>query len=83
MAEPSRQRLLTLLREHAFEEREVVLSSGQRSNFYIDCKTVTLRGEGHVLIGQLFAQAIETRKGRQTGGRRRRGNHRRIDVASD
>jgi orotate phosphoribosyltransferase len=46
------------LREHAFEEREVTLSSGQKSNFYIDCKRVSLRGEGLFLIGQLFASAI-------------------------
>jgi orotate phosphoribosyltransferase len=59
MVEPSRNRLLNLLREHAYQQREVVLSSGLRSNFYIDCKTVTLRGEGHVLIGQLFAEAVQ------------------------
>ncbi len=57
--EPQRQRLLTLLRELAFQEREVTLSSGQKSNFYIDCKTVSLRAEGHVLIGQLFAAALQ------------------------
>jgi orotate phosphoribosyltransferase len=57
--EPQRQRLLTMLRELAFAEREIVLSSGMRSNFYIDCKTVSLRAEGHVLIGQLFAAALD------------------------
>jgi len=53
-------RLLTLLKEHAFEQREVVLSSGLRSNFYVDCKRVSLRAEGHLLIGQLFAAAFRT-----------------------
>jgi orotate phosphoribosyltransferase len=33
-----RARLLELLRTRAFAEREVTLSSGARSNFYIDCK---------------------------------------------
>lgn len=52
---PQKDRLLALLRHHAFAEREVVLSSGKKSNFYIDCKQVTLDAEGHALIGQLFS----------------------------
>ena len=54
-----RGRLLELLRRHAFAEREVTLSSGLKSNFYIDCKTVTLDAEGGFLIGQLFRRAID------------------------
>lgn len=50
-----RDRLLALLRELSFQEREVVLSSGQRSNFYIDGKQVSLHAEGLFLIGQLFS----------------------------
>lgn len=55
----ARQRLLTLLRELAYERREVVLSSGLRSNFYIDCKQVSLGAEGQFLIGQLFHAAAQ------------------------
>src|ERR1041384_7473214 len=58
MADP-RARLLELLRTRAFAEREVVLSSGQRSNFYIDCRRVSLDAEGATLIGQLVHQTIE------------------------
>ena len=54
-----RARLLELLRTRAFAEREVVLSSGQRSSFYIDCRRVSLDAEGAWLIGQLFHEAIE------------------------
>src|SRR6188474_2974111 len=54
-----RARLLELLRTHAFQEREVVLSSGRTSNFYIDCKQVSLDAEGACLIGELFHQVIE------------------------
>jgi orotate phosphoribosyltransferase len=54
-----RARLLTLLRELAFQEREVTLSSGLKSNFYIDCKQVSLDAEGQFLIGQLFRAAID------------------------
>ena len=54
-----RDRLLELLRRDAFQEREVVLSSGRTSNFYIDCKQVSLDAEGACLIGELFHQVIE------------------------
>jgi orotate phosphoribosyltransferase len=54
-----RERLLELLRNRAFQEREVVLSSGRTSNFYIDCKQVSLDAEGATLIGELFHALIE------------------------
>ena len=54
-----RERLLELLRELSFQEREVTLSSGKKSNFYIDCKQVSLHGEGSFLIGQLIARIID------------------------
>ncbi len=46
--------LLELLVRHAFERRRVVLSSGRESDFYIDCKRVSLLAEGHWLIGRAF-----------------------------
>ena len=54
-----RARLLELLRTRAFQEREVTLSSGAKSNFYIDCKQVSLSAEGASLIGELFHELIE------------------------
>lgn len=54
-----RTRLHALLRERSFQEREIVLSSGLRSNFYIDCKQVSLDAEGAHLIGNLFAAVID------------------------
>jgi len=54
-----RGRLLELLRVRAFQEREVVLSSGRTSNFYIDCKQVSLDPEGAALIGELFHAVID------------------------
>ena len=54
----ARGRLLTLLRERAFAEREVTLSSGLKSNFYIDCKQVSLDAEGAALIGELFHEIV-------------------------
>jgi orotate phosphoribosyltransferase len=50
--------LLGLLKQLSYEEREVTLSSGQKSNFYIDCKQTMLTGQGHVLIGALFTELL-------------------------
>lgn len=50
--------LLGLLKQLSYEQREVTLSSGQRSNFYIDCKQTMLTGQGHVLIGALFTELL-------------------------
>ncbi len=59
MSDGDRARLLSLLVEHAFSAREVTLASGQKSDFYIDCKQVALRGEGHFLLGRLMFAALE------------------------
>jgi len=48
-----RQRLLELLRERAVRFGEVVLASGQRSSFYIDCKMALLNSEGASIVGEL------------------------------
>ena len=53
-----RARLLALLISCSYEEREVTLSSGQKSGFYIDCKQTVLRGEGHALVGRLFLRML-------------------------
>lgn len=58
IAEPYRVRLLDLLRERAYEQRDVILASGLRSNFYIDCRRVVMTSEGHFLTGMLFNHAI-------------------------
>jgi len=54
-----RQRLLEILKGRSYEEREVVLSSGRRSNFYIDGKQTTLDPEGAYLVGKLLWRSIE------------------------
>ncbi len=56
---PKRARLLELLRTRAYAKREVILSSGAKSDFYIDCKQVTLDAEGAVLCGELIHAVIE------------------------
>lgn len=54
----ARERLCRLLAERSFRTGEFVLSSGGRSDYYIDCRTTTLHAEGQVLIGKVGLQAI-------------------------
>lgn len=49
-----KQELLDLLVKYAYQEGDFTLSSGQKSNFYFNCKQVTLRAEGALLIGKLI-----------------------------
>jgi orotate phosphoribosyltransferase len=53
-----RERLLELLQRDALEIREVTLSSGRTSNFYVDCKRVTLSPEGAYLTARLMLDLI-------------------------
>ncbi|QQR92043.1 MAG: orotate phosphoribosyltransferase [Myxococcales bacterium] len=46
--------LLRLLKERSFSRREVILASGLRSNFFIDCKQSVLSAEGHLLVAKAF-----------------------------
>lgn len=54
----ARAALLSILKELSYEERDVTLSSGQKSHFYIDCKQTVLTGEGHVLVGMCFNELL-------------------------
>ena len=56
--EESRRRLLALLKRLSYEQREVTLASGMKSNFYIDCKQAVLTAEGHFLVGSLFNRIL-------------------------
>ncbi len=49
-----RDRLLDLLCEFAYKEGDFVLSSGQQSSYYINCKPVTLHPEGALATGKLL-----------------------------
>jgi len=53
-----RDRLRELLQTKALEVRDVVLSSGKRSNYYIDCKRVTLSPEGAYLTAKIMLEMI-------------------------
>jgi orotate phosphoribosyltransferase len=52
-------RLLELLRTRAFARREVTLSSGQKSDWFIDCKQAVLCSEGHALVGARMFERLQ------------------------
>lgn len=54
----AKSQLLALLVRLSYEQREVTLSSGKKSNFYIDCKQTMLTAEGHYLIGFALHELI-------------------------
>ncbi len=53
-----RERLLELLKGKALEIRKVILSSGRTSDYYMDCKRVTLSPEGAYLTAKLMLEMI-------------------------
>jgi orotate phosphoribosyltransferase len=57
-ADTAARRLLELLTERAFAIRKVTLSSGKESNFYVDCKQVTLHPEGALLTGVVLEEMM-------------------------
>ena len=58
--EEQKTRLLNLLKSLSFERREIILASGRRSNFYIDCKQTALTPEGLYLIGNILLDMIKS-----------------------
>jgi orotate phosphoribosyltransferase len=60
LQQASRARLLELLRDRSFARKSVVLASGRKSDFFIDCKQTVLSAEGHALVGELMLDALAT-----------------------
>jgi orotate phosphoribosyltransferase len=53
-----RQLLLDLFCNFAYKEGDFVLSSGQRSTYYINCKPVTLDPNGALAVGRLLLNKL-------------------------
>jgi orotate phosphoribosyltransferase len=54
----ARQQLLTLLARQSFKLGDFQLSSGGRSDYYIDCRTTTLHAEGARLTGMAILDLL-------------------------
>ncbi|MFO8055735.1 MAG: orotate phosphoribosyltransferase [bacterium] len=49
-----KERLLNIILERSFQLGDFTLSSGKKSDYYIDCRTTTLHPEGAYLCGRLL-----------------------------
>lgn len=54
-----KEELKAIIRDLSYEEREVTLASGRRSNFYFDGKQTTLHSRGGLLVGQAFWEEVK------------------------
>jgi orotate phosphoribosyltransferase len=56
-----RERLKEIILKYAYQQREVTLASGRKSDFYFDGKQCTLYPEGAHLVGRLMMDRIQQR----------------------
>lgn len=56
----NRTALLHLIVTHSFKLGDFTLASGQKSDYYIDCRITTLHAEGGRLSGLLFYEMIQS-----------------------
>lgn len=62
-----REQLLRLLAAQSFRLGEFKLSSGGTSDYYIDCRTTTLRADGARLVGRLVYDLIQKERWKAQG----------------
>jgi len=55
-----RDELLELLKKDAYKKGEYTLSSGKKSEHYVNCKPVTLSGRGLTLASLMMLQEVKT-----------------------
>lgn len=60
MKEQERNELMQIVRDLSYEEREVTLASGRKSNFYFDGKQTALHARGGLLVGKAFWEIVKT-----------------------
>jgi orotate phosphoribosyltransferase len=70
MTPSAREQLLDLLAANSFRLGEFTLSSGIKSDYYIDCRTTTLLAQGAELTGRVFLDLFQQQgwKPRAVGG---------------
>ena len=55
-----RDELLGLLKKYAYKKGDFTLSSGKKSEHYVNCKPVTLTGRGLTLISLMMLKEVDT-----------------------
>ena len=59
--DPFREEILNLLKRDAYKQGQFTLSSGKTSDHYVNCKPVTLSGEGIALISPMILAMVENK----------------------
>ncbi len=59
---------MEIILERSFKLGEFTLSSGRKSDYYVDCRTTTLDPEGAVLVGELLFDLIRDMDADAAGG---------------
>ena len=59
MTQSPRNQLLDLLAANSFQLGEFTLSSGIKSDYYVDCRTTTLHAKGAELTGRVFLELFQ------------------------
>ena len=55
-----REELLTMVKEKCYRKGDFTLSSGKKSEHYVNCKPVTLTGRGLTLAAMMLLEHVET-----------------------
>ena len=63
-----RKRFFQILKSQAFTRGDFTLSSGKKSNYYLDARIVTLSPEGAFLAGRLLLDLVKRDKPTAIGG---------------
>lgn len=61
-------KLKALLEKDAFKKGEFILSSGKKSNYYLDGRVITLTPEGAYLVAKIILEIIRDKKIAAVGG---------------
>jgi len=68
MKSEQRRELLAMLARESYFERELKLSSGRASNYYVDCKRTLYLPRGAYLAGELVLELVRAAGVEQLGG---------------
>ena len=58
-----KEELKKIILKMSYEQREVTLASGRKSNFYFDGKQTTLHAQGGLLVGKAFWEEVKQFEG--------------------
>lgn len=63
-----KKKLFEIIKRDAFFKGDFTLSSGKKSNYYLDCRRVTLTGEGAYYTAKIFLDMVNDEKFDAIGG---------------